>query len=135
LIEAALPDMPGFDLVSWIRRCESKEIRTMPILMLTGYTQKQAIALARDCGANSVLKKPVSPHVLFDRIAWVARNERQFVETANYIGPDRRFKSLGPPQSPGRRITDLSSEMSASSADMSQDEIDVLIGTEKVKAS
>lgn len=131
LIEAALPDMSGFDLVSWIRSCASKEIRTMPVLMLIGYTQKQTIALARDCGANSVLKKPVSPHILFDRIAWVARNDRHFVEAPNYIGPDRRFKSLGPPEGSGRRRTDLSADLNASNAEMSQDEIDTLISSDK----
>ena len=135
LVEATLPDMSGFDLVSWVRQRPNKEIRTMPVLMLIGYTQKQTIALARDCGANAVIKKPVSPPVLFDRIAWVSRNDRHFVETATYVGPDRRFKTLGPPEGAGRRRTDLPAGIGASTAEMSQDEIDVLISSNKSTTS
>ena len=133
LIEAVLPDMSGFDLVRWVRRLEAKEIRTTPIIMLTGYTQKEAVRQARDCGANSVIKKPVQPQVLFDRIAWIAKNERQFVEARDYVGPDRRVKLAGPPGGVGRRSTDLSAG-TASDSNMLQDEIDDLLKPIKAKA-
>ena len=48
-----------------------------------------------------------------------------FVETPAYAGPDRRFKSLGPPGGIGRRSTDLSAEIGdASEPNLSQVEID-----------
>ena len=136
MIESKLPDMSGFDLVKWIRRLPDERVRVVPIVMLTGYTQMEAVTQARDCGANSVIKKPVSPQVLFDRIAWISKNERPFVEAQNYIGPDRRFKSIGPPQGVGRRATDLSAEIGAATEpNMSQDEIDALIKPMRISAS
>jgi DNA-binding response OmpR family regulator len=136
VIESVLPDMSGFELVKGIRRLESEQVRVTPIIVLTGHTQVEAIAQARDCGANAVVKKPVSPQILFDRIAWVAKNERPFVEAAGYIGPDRRFKSMGPPDGVARRSTDLSAEVGdATEPNMSQDEIDALIKPMKVTAT
>jgi DNA-binding response OmpR family regulator len=135
ILEANLPDMTGFDLVRWVRRLEDPQIRFLPVVMLTGYTQATAVAKARDCGANVVIRKPVSPQGLFDRISWVSRNQRPFVECEAYIGPDRRFKSIGPPSGVGRRSTDLSAEVGTATApNMSQDEIDMLFKPAKVGA-
>ena len=135
IVEVALPDMPGTDLVKYIRRLDDPIIRMMPVVVLTGYTQVNAVELARDCGANLVIKKPVSPQALFDRMAWVSKNQRPFIESENYIGPDRRFKSIGPPGGVGRRATDLSAEVGAATEpNMSQDEIDALLKPVKVGA-
>ena len=136
IIESILPDMSGFDLVKWIRRLDTEKARTIPVIVLTGYTQVEAVVRARDCGANTVVKKPVAPQVLFDRIAWVAKNERSFVECAAYVGPERRFKSSGPPGGTGRRNSDLSAELGAATEpNMSQDEIDAFIKPMKVITS
>jgi hypothetical protein len=63
--------------------------------------------LARDAGANLVIGKPVSPRALFDRIAWVAKAPRPFIETANYAGPDRRFRDVEPLDGKRKRETDF----------------------------
>ncbi|SRR5579885_725153 len=108
IIEAMLPDMMGTDLVTWIRRREASQIRFVPIIVLTGYTQFNLVSEARDAGASLVVKKPVSAQMLWDRIVWAGRSNRAFIETADYVGPDRRFRSLGPPNGIGRRETDRS---------------------------
>jgi len=105
IAEAMLPDMKSTDFISWLRRQE-KALRFTPVIVLTGYTQMRMVAAARDGGANSVVKKPVSPQALFDRINWVAKVQRPFIETNNYIGPDRRFRSETPPDGVYKRDTD-----------------------------
>ena len=133
IVEAALADLPGTELVKQIRRVDNMQLRMLPIIVLTGYTQVGAVEQARDCGANLVIKKPVSPRVLFDRIAWVSKNQRPFIESETYVGPDRRFKSIGPPGGTGRRATDLSADIGAATEpNMSQDEIDALLKPVKV---
>lgn len=107
IIEAALPDMPSADLLRWIRRQEKSPFRFVPVIVMSGYTQLHLVASARDAGANLVVKKPVSPQSLFDRISWVARTARPFIETADFIGPDRRFRDRDPPQGEFRRETDV----------------------------
>jgi CheY-like chemotaxis protein len=105
LIEAVLPDMESPELIGWIRSQE-KAMRFIPVIVLTGYTQLRMVAAARDGGANNVVKKPVSPQGLFDRITWVARVSRPFIETTNYMGPDRRFRTLDPPDGEYKREND-----------------------------
>jgi CheY-like chemotaxis protein len=105
IMEAVLPDMESPELIGWIRRQE-KAMRFIPVIVLTGYTQLRMVAAARDGGANNVVKKPVSPQGLFDRITWVARVSRPFIETADYIGPDRRFRTMDPPDGLFKRDTD-----------------------------
>lgn len=106
IVEAALPDMPSADLIRWIRRQEKSPFRFVPILVMSGYTQLRMVSSVRDAGANLVVKKPVSPQSLLDRIAWLARTPRPFIEAGDFIGPDRRFRDVAPPQGELRREGD-----------------------------
>ncbi len=134
ICDALLPDMHASDLVKWIRRQPGLALKYIPIVVLTGYTQYSNVVNMRDAGANIVVRKPVAPNVLFDHIAWSARTDRPFIETDNYIGPDRRFKNTGPPNGAGRRKTDLTMEIGeAVEPNMSQNEIDVLLKPTKVE--
>ena len=134
ICDAMLPDMKAGDLIRWIRRQPALNVKYMPIVVLTGYTQFSTVVTLRDAGANIVVRKPVSPNVLFDHIAWSARTDRPFIETDNYIGPDRRFKNTGPPDGVGRRKTDLTSDLGAAvEPNMSQEEIDSLLKPTKVE--
>jgi CheY-like chemotaxis protein len=110
LVEGALEDMATADFIGWIRRQQSNNMRFMPVIVLSGYTQLRLIAAARDGGANLVIRKPISPQTLFDRINWVARVSRPYLETPNFIGPDRRFHSIDPPDAKWKRATDVPSE-------------------------
>jgi DNA-binding response OmpR family regulator len=107
ILEAVLPDMECAQLIKWIRRQDKSPLRFIPIIVLTSYTQHRHVAMARDAGANLIVKKPVSPRVLLDRIAWVAKTSRPFIETANYAGPDRRFRNLEPLDGKNKRETDF----------------------------
>jgi CheY-like chemotaxis protein len=134
ITEARLPDMPGAELVRWIRRLPTQK-RFLPMLVLTGYSDFGNVTAIRDAGANLVMKKPASPQGLFDRLAWVSRPPRDFIECDSYVGPDRRFKFIGPPGGVPRRATDLSTELGAANEpNMSQDEIDSLIRPTRIMA-
>lgn len=132
LVEADLPDMNGADLIRELRR-KPGPMRFVPALVVTAYSNMRNVTRVRDAGAHSVVKKPISPQVLYDHIAWAAHPNRPFVETGTYIGPDRRFKFTGPPDGNGRRETDLSAEIGAATEpNMSQDEIDAMIKPTKI---
>jgi CheY-like chemotaxis protein len=105
IVEGVLPDMPSTDFIGWLRK-QDKAMRFIPVMVLTGYTQMGMVAAARDGGANSVVKKPVSPQALFDRINWMAKISRPFIETVSYIGPDRRIRNDIPPDGVYKRETD-----------------------------
>ena len=105
-IEGELPDMTSADLIDWIRRHTPNPLRFVPIIVMSGYTQLRLISKARDGGAHIVIRKPISPQALFDRIAWVAHFGRPFLETNNYVGPDRRFHDIPPPDGKSKREGD-----------------------------
>jgi CheY-like chemotaxis protein len=105
-IEGELTDMAAAELIDWVRRNPNKALRYLPIIVLSGYTQLRLISVARDAGAHLVVRKPISPQVLFDRLVWVAAFDRPFLESPTYAGPDRRFHAVDPPDNKFKRATD-----------------------------
>jgi DNA-binding response OmpR family regulator len=134
IVDAVLPEMDGYDLVCAIRRLKREAVRTAPIILISGHTQARNVLRARDCGASFVLAKPVTPRVLFDRVDWLARDRRPFINAEAYIGPDRRFRNLGPPPGgAGRRQSDLPTETGdATMPSTVQTEMDALSSPEGV---
>jgi CheY-like chemotaxis protein len=127
ICDGALPPQGGFSLTRTIRRNQTNENRTMPILIMTSDTREATIKTGRDAGANMVVAKPLSPASLYDRLAWVAFNPRQFIDTETYFGPDRRFKIEGYPNGVGRRKGDTEIEVAKETGpSLAQDDIDSL---------
>jgi len=134
VVDCDMPGGAGFDFVSRLRRLEDNENRLAPIVLVSGHTVPSSIAKARDCGANFVVAKPITPKVMFDRVMWLARDNRQFVVSDGYSGPDRRHKTFGPPAgTKGRRHDDVSAKLSnvAAGPDMSQDDIDAMLNPKR----
>ncbi|MBX9826250.1 MAG: hypothetical protein K2Y27_14815 [Xanthobacteraceae bacterium] len=95
---------------------------------MTTDTRSTIVGNARDCGANMVLVKPVSPTSLYDRLVWIAFNARKFVDSKDYFGPDRRFKIEGYPNGVGRRASDKAVDLGTPTGPaLSQSDIDALL--------
>lgn len=134
LTDAQMPDEDGYTLINWVRREAPEPNRFVPIILVTSHTPRSMVHLARDCGANFVVARPLTPQVLLQRIFWSAREERKFVECDTYVGPDRRHQRLGPPPgTEGRRADDIKGKLSAvPEENMSQDDINALMKPAKV---
>jgi DNA-binding response OmpR family regulator len=105
---SSLTDGDGFDFISELRRSSVEPNRFSSVIVLSGHTPAAAVHKARDCGANFIVAKPISARTLLDRIVWIAREPRSFIDAGIYAGPDRRFQNLGPPaQVDGRRKDDV----------------------------
>lgn len=127
LCDARLLPHGGLSLTQAIRRKVDNENRMMPILLMSSDTRETAIKQARDAGANMVIAKPISPANLYDRLAWIALTQRQFVDAPTYFGPDRRFKIEGYPNGVGRRKGDKAMVVADESGPaLAQDDIDNL---------
>ena len=135
IIDAQLSDMDGYDFVHWLRRSRLEPNCAVPTIIMSGHTQSSNVRKGRDCGANFIVAKPVVPRILLERVIWVARENRSFIEAPGYVGPDRRFHSIGPPGgTEGRRKDDLPLEVGAASTpNMSQDAIDSLLQPQKAQ--
>jgi CheY-like chemotaxis protein len=132
-VDAGLKDKSGYELIEIIRRDRRPHVQKLPIILVQGHVRKPDVWKARDCGANFVLAKPFSPQICFDRIVWLVTDQRPFIECAVYVGPDRRFKSFGPPAGQaGRRHDDLSAEVGeAVEANLSQEAVDGFFGAKR----
>ena len=124
LCDGGLPPDGGFTLTRSIRRDAASEHRSIPILLMTSDTRETTIKQGRDAGANMVVAKPLSPANLYDRLAWVAFNPRQYIDTATYFGPDRRFKNEGGPNGIGRRRSDAIDSVKKTGRAPAQDRVD-----------
>ena len=128
IIDGEMPGEDGISLTRYVRSEPRAPNFTAPILMVSSYTPVEKVIRARDAGANLVIRKPIAPAVLLARIKWLASNDRDFVRTENYCGPDRRFKSLSPSEGfEERRAGNLALTASPGRA-MSQDDVDALFG-------
>lgn len=133
IIDPSIDDGAGYDCVSELRH-SGRQNATMPVILVSGHIHKADVARARDSGANFVVAKPLAPVILLQRLMWVAKDKRPFVDAGSYIGPDRRFKFEGPPAgSEGRRAEDLKSPLGdATEPNLSQDEVNAMLKPQRV---
>lgn len=89
-------EMDGHDLVRWLRRSGLEPNAYVPVIMTAGHVRRSKVADVRDCGANYLVTKPFSAAVVLQRILWVARDNRSFLEAGDYSGPDRRYQPSEP---------------------------------------
>jgi CheY-like chemotaxis protein len=115
VISDVLGETTGYEFVSWMRRAGIGPNSFSPTIIISGHTKRSNIHAARDCGANFILAKPVSVQVMLERVLWVARDGRTFIDTGKYLGPDRRFRSLDPSDGVMRRRDDLKPDKASGS--------------------
>ena len=82
--------LDGLDFVRLVRTAQDSPNPYVPIIMLTGYTERKRICEARDVGVNEFLKKPIAITGLRARIINIIKYPRVFIKTTKYFGPDRR---------------------------------------------
>ena len=86
----AMPIFDGLELTQMIRQPGANSNPYVPIIMLTGHSEKKRVVSARDAGVTEFLAKPISAKGLYQRIVNVVANPRPFIKTKTYFGPDRR---------------------------------------------
>ena len=95
------------EFTRWLRR-EKGENRLCPVLLVAANPRTAGIGEARDSGVSYVIAKPVTPKAVFERLVFIVREQRGFVDGESYAGPDRRWRPPGAPPSgaEGRRADD-----------------------------
>lgn len=93
----------GPSLIRRLRLDEDSPNRYVPVIMLTGYTEKSKVVSARDFGITEFLAKPVAARSLHARLVNIIENPRPFVRTATFFGPCRRRLNLPSYEGPDRR--------------------------------
>lgn len=85
-----MENVDGLELSQWIRRNKHSVNRSVPIILMTGFTDVGRITNARDTGVTEILVKPFKAEDLARRIMHMIDVPRDFIESLNFFGPDRR---------------------------------------------
>lgn len=106
LIDWMLEDQQqnGLDLVRDIRKSPIEQVAYLPIIMMTGHTERENIEAARDSGVTEFLAKPFTAKSLYTRLSSLIDQPRPFIKTRDYFGPDRRRRLDEEPPVSERRL-------------------------------
>lgn len=78
----------------------------LPIIMMTGHSERSRVTEARDAGVTEFVTKPVIVNDLMKKIDAVIFKPRAFVRTKTFFGPDRRRTAMLDYDGPFRRESD-----------------------------
>ncbi|MCB9983938.1 MAG: response regulator [Rhodospirillales bacterium] len=87
--------MKPIDGISFTRRLRNDPMspnQYVPVILMTGFSEKRRVMQARDVGVTEFLVKPFNARDLYRRIAQIIEKPRQFVRSEDFFGPDRRRK-------------------------------------------
>jgi DNA-binding response OmpR family regulator len=98
--------MDGISLTRRIRNSPESPNPYVPVILMTGFSEKRRVIEARDSGVTEFLVKPFTARDLYRRIAQVIERPRQFVRSDDFFGPDRRRTVVADYSGPQRREED-----------------------------
>jgi two-component system chemotaxis response regulator CheY len=95
IVDWNMRPVSGLQLVKRIRQAADSPNPFLPIIMLTAYSEQRRVMAGRDAGVTEFLVKPVTPARLYGRIAAIIEQNRGFIRSQDYFGPDRRRVEKG----------------------------------------
>jgi two-component system, chemotaxis family, chemotaxis protein CheY len=101
LLDWEMPELDGAAFVRTVRSPDTFPLPDVPIIMLTGHSERSRVVAAARLGVNEYLVKPVSIQALQSRVLSIVTNPRPMVRKGDYYGPAPRsqpgFKSEDDP--------------------------------------
>jgi len=88
--------MEPTDGISMTRRIRNDALSPnhfVPVILMTGFSEKKRVFQARDSGVTEFLVKPFTARDLYKRISQIIERPRQFIRSEEFFGPDRRRKA------------------------------------------
>jgi DNA-binding response OmpR family regulator len=117
LVDYMLGDVDGLEFTRLIRTASDSPNKYLPIIMVSGHTDRSRIYEAINAGVNEYLAKPVRPVDLYNRLVSLIERPRRFVKSTGYFGPDRRRRQDPRFSGPWRRSTDSQNKNEADDVD------------------
>lgn len=106
LADLSMPIIDGVEFVKMIRTGADSPNPFLPVIMVTGHSERSKVLAARDAGVNEFLVKPVTAKSLIERLTLIVNSPRAFVKSTDYFGPDRRRRHNPNHEGPWRRAAD-----------------------------
>jgi CheY-like chemotaxis protein len=115
IVDFQMFPVDGVEFTRMVRNAPDSKNPYLPIIMMTGHSEKSRVVDARDAGVTEFVAKPLTAKAVLDRIHAVIYRPRPFVRTANYFGPDRRRREEPNFNGPWLRSTDQDRKAKAAS--------------------
>jgi CheY-like chemotaxis protein len=111
LTDLSMKPINGIEFTLQVRNATSSPNPYIPIIMVTGHTERHRVEAARDAGVTEILAKPITAQNLFSRIGEIVDHPRPFVKSVDYFGPDRRRHRAEDYAGPFRRREDFEDDV------------------------
>jgi len=106
ILDLRMDTLDGLDFVRLLRRAADSPCSMVPVIMMTGHSERRHVAAARDAGVTEFVAKPLSARALCVRIEEVARRPRSFIRAQSFVGPNRRRRNDQQHAGQRRRVAD-----------------------------
>lgn len=90
LTDLSMKPVDGIEFTRKVRNDRDSPNPYVPVIMVTGHTERARVTAARDAGVSEFLAKPITVQNILSRMTEIVERPRPFVRCANYFGPDRR---------------------------------------------
>jgi len=111
LTDLSMKPIDGIEFTKLVRTAKDSPNPYVPIIMVTGHTERPRVEAARDAGVTEFLAKPITASNLLLRIAEIVEHPRSFVRCETYFGPDRRRHHDPDYPGPFRRQDDFKDDL------------------------
>ena len=106
LVDFNMDPIDGVEFTKLLRNSSDSSNPYLPIIMITGHSERSRVIQARDSGVNEFIVKPLTARALLGRLDSVIMRPRPFIRCKTYFGPDRRRSNDQSYSGPRRRNTD-----------------------------
>ncbi len=106
IVDFNMAPIDGVEFTRLVRNSADSPNPYLPIIMMTGHSEKKRVYEARDAGVTEFCVKPITAKAILDRIHAVIYKPRPFVKAGDYFGPCRRRISNRAYAGPWRRESD-----------------------------
>jgi two-component system chemotaxis response regulator CheY len=93
ILDWEMPSPNGPEFMRTVRSPESFPLPDVPVIMLTGHSERSCVMEAMRLGVNEYLLKPVSSVALLARIVSILSKPRRMMKQGDYYGPEPRTKA------------------------------------------
>ena len=108
IADLKMQPVDGLSFTRAVRTNPGSPVPDVPILMITGHSEKHHVVEARDAGVTEFLAMPVTANAIAERLTSAIQRPRTFVRAKAFVGPDRRRRQLPIVSRASRRASDWS---------------------------
>ncbi|QSF53890.1 response regulator [Brevundimonas fontaquae] len=99
--------LDGVEFTRLVRTSPDSPNPFLPIIMMTGHSERSRVYEARDAGVTEFIVKPITAKAVLDRLNAVIMRPRPFIRSRDYVGPCRRRRDAPDYAGPFRRSSEL----------------------------